>query len=103
MIIRGILSQYSSASGQLINFDKSDIFFSSNVDIRNRQDVYRILGVQSTTNPEKYLGLPPIIGKNKKAAFADIHGKFIKRSVGLSSRMLSAGGKELESVMAQFW
>ncbi|KAK8684982.1 hypothetical protein V6N13_040993 [Hibiscus sabdariffa] len=47
-IIRDILALYSSCSGQLINFDKSGVFFSSNVSDFNRSEVCRILGVHST-------------------------------------------------------
>ncbi|KAK8604381.1 hypothetical protein V6N13_099325 [Hibiscus sabdariffa] len=81
-IISNILSHYSSCSGQLINFDKSGVFFSSNVSDFNKSEICRIIGVHSTSNPERYLGFPPIVGRNKKAAFADLHGKFIKRCAG---------------------
>ncbi|KAK8650185.1 hypothetical protein V6N13_139832 [Hibiscus sabdariffa] len=102
LIIRDILSQYSTASGQLINFDKSGVFFSSNVGNRNRNEVCATLGVGSSTNLEKYLGLPSVIGRNKRAAFVDIHGKLIKRSSGLSSRMLFASGKEVSSAYLSY-
>ncbi|GMJ05563.1 hypothetical protein HRI_004225500 [Hibiscus trionum] len=94
-ILRDILITYSHASGQLINFDKSGVFFSSNVIEENRSDVCRILNVNSSTNMERYFGLPPIIGRNKKAAFEDLFGKVLKRSNLLSARLLSAGGKEV--------
>ncbi|KAK8710499.1 hypothetical protein V6N13_145819 [Hibiscus sabdariffa] len=74
--IKGILDCYSAATGQIINFDKLGLFFSSNVLSYNRLDVQRILGISSTTSPEKYLGLPSMVGRDKKAAFANLRDRF---------------------------
>lgn len=56
------LEIYARSSGQLINFDKSSTFFSSNVSEENREKVCQILGVNSSIIPERYIGLPSIVG-----------------------------------------
>lgn len=56
------LEIYVHSSGQLINFDKSGVFFNSNVKQNSKERVCQILEVNSSINPEKYLGLPSIVG-----------------------------------------
>ncbi|KAL4384980.1 hypothetical protein GQ457_15G016020 [Hibiscus cannabinus] len=60
---------YASSSGQIINFDKSRLFFSFNDAEKSHDDVERILGVDNTSNMEKYLGLPPMLGRETKIIF----------------------------------
>ncbi|KAA3467646.1 reverse transcriptase [Gossypium australe] len=70
-----------------------------------------ILGVRISNNPEKYLGLPTMIGGRKKHAFVDIKERFVKALQNWSLRLLSAEGKEfpitvcreLENLMNKFW
>ncbi|XP_016690816.1 uncharacterized protein [Gossypium hirsutum] len=45
-----VLQSYAKCSGQLVNFEKSRVFFSLNVDMRNQLDVERILGVHHADN-----------------------------------------------------
>ncbi|GMJ10111.1 hypothetical protein HRI_004680300 [Hibiscus trionum] len=71
-VVQELLSVYASCSGQLVNFDKSAIFFSGNSGDDNKADVRRILGISQGFNPEKYLGLPIIVGRNRKKAFYGI-------------------------------
>ncbi|XP_017625048.2 uncharacterized protein LOC108468690 [Gossypium arboreum] len=60
-----------------------------------RELVTGILGVRVATNPENYLGLPMMIGRKKKWAFAHFVDRFRKRIKGWSLRYLSTGGKEV--------
>lgn len=61
-----VLQSYAKCSGQLVNFEKSRVYFSSNVDMRNKLDVEIILRVHHADNWEKYFGLPCMVGRNKK-------------------------------------
>ncbi|XP_039011424.1 uncharacterized protein LOC120140518 [Hibiscus syriacus] len=90
-----ILREYGWYSGQVINFDKSGVFFSSNVIDTNRNDVQRILKVFSSSNPEKYLRLPAIVGRNKRGAFGYLLDKFHNHISSWSVRALSQGGKKV--------
>ncbi|XP_075665198.1 uncharacterized protein LOC142634829 [Castanea sativa] len=61
-----ILATYERASGQQINKAKTTLFFSksTNDDMKNR--IKDMLGVEVVHHYEKYLGLPSLVGRNKK-------------------------------------
>ena len=65
----GILNQYETASGQKVNKNKTAIFFSTSTLEDARQEIKSILGLQEISQYEKYLGLPSLVGKNKKRKF----------------------------------
>lgn len=57
-------------------FNKSEIFFSKNIFIEDKTDLVDRLGVTMCLGTGKYLCLPSMIGRNKKAII-----KFIKDMV----------------------
>lgn len=67
-----VLHSYANFSGKLVNFENLCVFFSSNVTMSNRLDVERVLGVRSANKFEKYLGLPCMVGRDKRRAFTSI-------------------------------
>ncbi|KAK5811006.1 hypothetical protein PVK06_026323 [Gossypium arboreum] len=128
--MKSVINEYKKVSGQLVNFDKSLIYFSSNVGPETQIQVGGILGVRISNNSEKYLGLPTIVGQQKKHAFVHIKERFLKLLNNWSLRFLLTGGKEvflksilqailiyamqcfklsasfcleLESIMSKFW
>ena len=58
-----ILKLYERASGQKINEAKRAIFFSKNTPNSIRSDILSMFGTSSSSQFEKYLGLPPILGR----------------------------------------
>jgi len=60
---------YEQASGQAINFQKSEIFFSRNVSQDKQNNITNILEMQAVLGTGKYLGLPSMIDRSKKATF----------------------------------
>lgn len=56
-------------SGQAINYSKSSIVFSRNTSLQDRSLVCGVLGVREMNKPEKYLGMPMCVGKNKNEVF----------------------------------
>ena len=54
-----------------------------------------ILGPMQDTRPNKYLGLPPIIGRSKMEVFAEVKERVGKKLAGWKEKMLSMGGKEI--------
>ncbi|KAA3460420.1 reverse transcriptase [Gossypium australe] len=68
--IRDIIRKYEKSAGQKVNYDKSLIYFGANVKEEVNGDIIRTLGVRVATNPEKYLGLPMMVGRRKAWAFA---------------------------------
>jgi hypothetical protein len=53
------------------------------------------MGVTNTNSMEKYLGLPPMIGRSKRAAFEDIKTRVWKRVQGWKEKLLSQAGREV--------
>ncbi|KAA3459952.1 reverse transcriptase [Gossypium australe] len=76
--IKNVVNKYEKVSGQLVNFDKSLIYFNNNVDPETRIHVGGILGVRISNNLKKYLGLPTMVGRRKKHAFVHTKERFIK-------------------------
>ena len=56
------------ASGQNINSNKTTLFFSQNVLGSVKESIQNLLGVLEIKEYEKYLGLPTMVGRNKKAS-----------------------------------
>ncbi|GJR91095.1 reverse transcriptase [Tanacetum coccineum] len=80
--LKNILGKYCCYSGQSINFQKSEIFFSPSVEAALRNDITTRLEVRETSNQTKYLGLPSIIGRKKKDAFYSILDNVRKKIAG---------------------
>ncbi|KAA3468221.1 reverse transcriptase [Gossypium australe] len=93
--LKETLKQYEQCSGQCVNFNKSTIFFSSNTLEGVKQETSEVLGMRCSTNIEKYLGLPNVVGKRKKESFQNLKDKINQRICQWSSRYLSQGGKEV--------
>ncbi|KAA3460843.1 reverse transcriptase [Gossypium australe] len=91
-ILKDILQDYEKCSSQCVNFSKSTVFFSPNTIEEDKAIVSRVLGVRITSNPEKYLGLPNMIGRKKKESFQNILDRISMRIDGWSNKMLSQWG-----------
>ncbi|XP_071721889.1 uncharacterized protein [Rutidosis leptorrhynchoides] len=64
-----VLDWYKAAAGQEINFAKSRILFSKNVEDERRGDIKQYLGVSQPLENNKYLSLPVMLGRNKNVSF----------------------------------
>lgn len=60
--IQSLLHMYKQASGQIINMEKTNIFFSSNSMFRTRAVIANFLGVLVVQQYEQYVGLPSLVG-----------------------------------------
>lgn len=100
--LKDILQQYETASDQLINVDKSSVFFSSKTPQVARSCVKQILGIEKEGGVGKYLGLPELFGRRKKDLFSSIVDRIKQKAVSWSTRRLSAAGKltMLKSVLS---
>ena len=67
--VMDLLSLYEDVSGQKMNRDKTNLFFSKLVTEANRQIIKGVFGVREIQHYEKYLGLPSLTGKGKKNKF----------------------------------
>lgn len=66
-VIKKILNDYELACGQAVNLYKSEVFFSNNTSIDMRNNLTSLLGVFANLESVKYLGLPSLIGSNRKS------------------------------------
>ncbi|MFQ6660055.1 hypothetical protein Gotur_028695 [Gossypium turneri] len=79
LAFREILSEYKRCSGQCVNFAKSTVFFSKNMIEEERQLFINLLRVRSSNEPERYLGLPNIVGRKKKQSFQALKDRLNNR------------------------
>ncbi|XP_062011234.1 uncharacterized mitochondrial protein AtMg00310-like [Rosa rugosa] len=95
LVLKNIFKQYEEASGQTINYQKSSVAFSKNVE-RPKQDVLAAsLSVERVDKHHKYLGLPIEISYSKSEAFEYLTERVRKRTRGWKEKTLSAAGKEI--------
>ena len=80
--MHSIIGEYEKISGQTVNVQKSGIFFNGNVLEDLRSNISNILGVHAPLNTGRYLGLPSLIGRNKRAIFAFLRERMWKRIQG---------------------
>ena len=90
-----ILSDYEVVSGQKINREKRSLFFSKSTNDDIRQEIKRVTGVQEIKFYEKYLGLPSLVGRGKKASFSYIKERVWRKLQGWEGILLSQPGREV--------
>lgn len=93
--IQIILSKYERASGQSINFQKSAMLFSPNVDVALRQEIHGITRMKVVQHLGKYLGLPSHLSRNKRSDLNFIKERVQKLLAGWKRSIFSIGGKEI--------
>ncbi|MCH80906.1 replication protein A 70 kDa dna-binding subunit, partial [Trifolium medium] len=94
-IMKNILSTYEKASGQAISLPKSEIFRSRNVPQSLKNSIANLLGAQAVLGTGKYLGLPSMVGRSKKATFNFIKDRVWRKINSWSSKCLSKAGREV--------
>ncbi|KAK3195887.1 hypothetical protein Dsin_027197 [Dipteronia sinensis] len=93
--ISRVLKVYQRGSGQMVNLQKSNITFSSNVSCEVRDEIQVVFGVSNAQTHDKYLGLPTLVGKNKNKTFTDIKDKVWKKLRSWKNGLFSFGGQEV--------
>lgn len=91
--IKSLLNEYGASSGQAVNYQKSAIFFSSNVRRNIQEEIKNEIGVHKDIGESKYLGLPSLIGRSKKKVFNYLKEKIIQKIKSWGSKLLSRAGK----------
>ena len=67
-VLQNILALYEQTSGQQINRDKTNIFFSKAMEEERKSEIIDFFGMTDVKEYMKYLGLPAVVGRNKKAS-----------------------------------
>lgn len=81
--ILNILKSYEVSSGQLVNYDKSEVSFSRNMQEEDKQMIQTRMSVKTVQNHSTYLGLPIVFGRSKKDIFARVSEKVWKKNQSL--------------------
>ena len=93
--IQDILSQYEKASGQLINRQKTTLFFSKSTPPAAQRDIQDKLEVLAIKQYERYLGLPSFVGRAKYSSFAQIKERVWSKLKGWKEKLISQAGREI--------
>ncbi|CAI8590863.1 unnamed protein product [Vicia faba] len=100
--ILDILQKYQVASEQIVNLDKFKPSFSHNVSVDEQNVIRGKMGVQTVSSYLKYLGLPVVFGRSKRAVFALVIERVWNKIKVWKEKFLSRAGKEeLIKVVAQ--
>ena len=90
-----ILEDYERESGQKLNREKTSLFFSKNTKAEVQEAVKDMFGAQIILQHEKYLGLPPLVGRGKKKAFNRIKDQVGRKIASWKGKLLSPAGREI--------
>lgn len=94
--IKELLQLYEAASGQQINQDKTQLFFSTNTDHETQEHIKGVLGVSATsTHYESYLGLPSFVGRSKRQSFSFIQEQIWHKIQDWKEKLLFQSGREV--------
>lgn len=91
--VKNIINLYSGASGQMVNFDKSEMTFSKSFPLETQIALGDICGVKIVCKHVVYLGLPASVGHSKKEIFRSIEERVAKKLKSWKVTYLSQAGK----------
>lgn len=77
-----LLNVYEAASGQKINYDKSEVSFSKVLCMSKKKELLDLLKMRLVDEHAKYLGIPTITGKPKRAVFSSLKDRIWKKLQG---------------------
>lgn len=78
----------------VVNYLKSEVFFSRNTLHSAKHHISSFLGVSECLGTGKYLELPSMIGRRKKTILIYLRDRIWKRIIQWSSKHLSKAGRE---------
>lgn len=93
--LKSIFDCYASASGQIFNYNKSFMFFSSNVQAGLVDNIKRIFQLNVVFKHEKYLCLPSMVGRKKINFLNDIKLRILNKLLSWQNNFFSSEGKEV--------
>lgn len=78
-----------------MNKEKTTLFFSKNTSDAIQEAISVSLGLLAIQHYEKYLRLPSLVGRNKKACFTQIKERIWSKMQRWKEKLLSQAGKEV--------
>ena len=94
-IIQNLLKKYEFASGQKINTDKTTLFFGNSISLLSKNAIKNLFGVLEIKEYECYLGLPAMVGKNRRVSLNYIKERIWGKLQGWKEKLLSQAGMEM--------
>jgi hypothetical protein len=91
--VQRIITRYQLASGQMVNYNKSELIFSKRVPPPIKENIQQILPMSIVTHYSKYLGQPTHMGRSKNHTFNYIADKVWKKLKGWKEKNLSFAGR----------
>lgn len=93
--LKELFDTYSKASGQVINDEKSSVYFIPNTPENIREAINGILNLEVVSHYEKYLGLLSMLGRSKKSSFNTLKARILHKITDWKAKLFSSGGKEV--------
>ncbi|XP_030942097.1 uncharacterized protein LOC115967167 [Quercus lobata] len=93
--LENLLTIYEQASGQLLNKEKTALFFSRNTPQDMQEEIKNRFGAKVIHQHETYLGLPSLVGRSKQNTFRALKEKLDNKLSGWKEKLLSQAGKEV--------
>ena len=93
--LKNFFDCYTAASGQIFNYEKSSMLFSSSTSQREVEEISSIFELIVVCKHEKYLGLPFMVVRAKISFFNDIKLRVLSKLSSWQSKCFSSGGKEI--------
>ncbi|XP_072064316.1 uncharacterized protein [Arachis hypogaea] len=90
-----LFRDYEEVSGQVINLDKSSVFFSKNTPLSVRDQLAALLSIPHVGCQNKYLGLPAVVNRSKKETFNFVKDKVLQKLQHWKRALLLASGREV--------
>ncbi|CAL1369065.1 unnamed protein product [Linum trigynum] len=92
-VINTCVDRFCNASGELVSKDKYRILFSKNTRDRDGKNICEKLGIQSTLDLGRYLGVPVIHGRIIRKTYRYIIDKIDQKITSWKARTLSLAGR----------
>ena len=92
-----VLEDYEGDSGQKPNKEKTSLYFSKNTSREIKEYVKEKFGARVVQHHEKYLGLPPLMGRGKRKAFNRIKDQVVGKIASWKGKLLSYAGRKFSS------
>lgn len=89
------LKDYEEVSGQKLNKEKTSLFFGKNTTREIQEGAKDLFGAQIIQQQEKYLGLPPMVGRGRKKAFSQIKDQVGREIASWIGKLLFNAGREI--------
>ncbi|XP_038719958.1 uncharacterized protein LOC120012588 [Tripterygium wilfordii] len=95
LCIRNILAVYERQSGQMVNVDKTALYFSKHTSMATKNLMKSLIGVKEIKAYENYLGLPSLLGRSKKKSLMYIVERVKQKVNSWKNNFLSFAGREV--------